>query len=637
MIRKFRIGDLFKNPSSGAYKTDKNIWQSNDEKDITGLSRYDYANEMDFNRTFRELVNNDASIEKVVKVLASRALGQGIESGCTITEDSYDWLAGPGTNSYLSSTIMNTRLYSGLSVPCIPPQSMTDNGTVTTITLTDAFLTPGSASIVSESGAYSISFAVVPTIGTDVTITYSNSFETYTDEILDTYVGAPVPWVISGYLNNTNVISYNGSVTLKFWSGGVQYSVSGVASGYNTFASDWCNTSLSGDIVSTHFYRLSDGVIIGNSGDFYTVEPDYLTYYSILSKVLRLETWEGDTISIDDGNSDLYRTSIDRKENGASTDTTERYTYNFEFDYVDYKTAGLYKELVAEGFNNGTTDLTDILYQKFDNKMLFSRPLADYRWNFVIFNETDRKLEVWFDDATNAVNPTSYLRYQYIDNLDTVFTTLGKSYTLFYSALIDSTGEKENIFLSGYQGCGQINLTSATTILGAAGNYGFTINIDGAGAAEYLFTTLAPNINFTTLIPLLNGALKNPGGTTLSNDGAEFRLVNGDLICFSLATGAPSTIDLDKTTAATEFFNSTNFLGSFTTFATPVAGSLSTWYIDESVPPASSGTFTVTWGTHATRISPAGVGVNMGDEWFETNTGKWYKWDAINTCWVRMI
>lgn len=126
MIRKFRIGDIYKNDSTGAYDANKNIWDTSDELKISGYNRYDVANEWDFNRPVKDLTKNDEILNSIISKLLETQYSKGVLKGCDISQSS-NW-----ATANLTTTEVDDRLTASpkQSIPFIPPISLANTANI---------------------------------------------------------------------------------------------------------------------------------------------------------------------------------------------------------------------------------------------------------------------------------------------------------------------------------------------------------------------------------------------------------------------------------------------------------------------------------------------------------------------------
>lgn len=307
---------------------------------------------------------------------------------------------------------------------------------------------------------------------------------------------------------------------------------------------------------ASKLYNLDDGLINGIDGNFYSLKTDFDIAKSIIVKVLKLEPWIEDEIifEYDSTNINTYNIYIYRKGGGYSNDPNDKILGPFTFDYVN-GTNGLYNKLLLENFDDGIGSIIDILYAKINNRFALKKTTTsvnNYQWNHVVFNETDERIETWYDQVTGDItgeirlgkyyNLSEYSKYNSIDQLSA--SLYNKTYTLLYSIPIDFSGDKlSKISKNGYHSIGVNNITSSTdTGLLPNTDYLYRIKIDDfkdniIGVLPSLTTPNIPVITYQDLIDLLNS-------TGPYNSYRDFRIINEELICTSKLGGRLSRINL---------------------------------------------------------------------------------------------
>jgi hypothetical protein len=134
MIKRFVKGDILKNSDDGSYNIKNPLWANGEELSLSGFSKYDNANEYDFNRPIKDLEKNDETLERIIKILIESKVTSGINRGCELSIETNEWI---GTSSIfdIDPTTITTKLASTEpeSIPFIIPYEISSSTNAKTL------------------------------------------------------------------------------------------------------------------------------------------------------------------------------------------------------------------------------------------------------------------------------------------------------------------------------------------------------------------------------------------------------------------------------------------------------------------------------------------------------------------------
>lgn len=338
---------------------------------------------------------------------------------------------------------------------------------------------------------------------------------------------------------------------------------------------------------------------------------------------------------------DRYYCNIDRRANGDSTDTERRMLnqnsistgnrFNYIEDFYDMVTDTISDAGVHDFTGGGAVDLTDILYTRLNTRIVTkAATLADYTWNYIIFNKAANRIECWYSQDISA--------YQTISNVDTVgakfkgtdvpglatlanytldITEDGVTYNLNNISINilddwDDVAAAIQTSLTGFGGSGTVEIVEGKIkVSSATSGSASSITIAASGVGNDLIV----------LIDALAGYLTNIDTMVPSDEfdapyAAATRLTTLPKIdsYFTPETGVQQNYILLYSVAVDN-------AGAILAIVNEDSSS--------SFPTSTCTIFTV--ADAAARIILAGSGVPvLGDRCYQVDTGEWYNWDGFN-------